>query len=508
MNRHFINRQKIGYKLTLMVFLIAISSLIGYLFRYMGFPETNIVIVYLLAVLISAWIIDSFLLGIVASILSTLTFNYLFTKPYFTLSVHDSSYMITFIIMTITSFITSSLTSLAKKNELIAKEKEMETKSLYSLTNQLTDVDDIHDIASVVVKALSDCLSTRAAMLCFDQEGNPESSFIQQASIDAQVRRQIYDIDEIKRRMEELRTSHDEWGEFYDWPIYGRESILGIIRIPSEDAKNMNETHTHLLHSMLESTALAMDHIRVSEQRIKDREETVQERYRSTLLKSISHDLRTPLAGIMGSSEMLLDMTEKEDSRYILAESIYNDAKWLHSLVENILSLTRLQEGKLIIKKQIEVVEEVIGSALDRFLLRTGEREIVVNIPEEPLMVPMDGRLIEQVLFNLLDNAYKHTRYDDEISICVERDEVSKIAKFVVSNNGTSIPSEDLPHLFEQFYTTEGTNGHAKTGIGLGLSICYAIIKAHNGSITINNLTDEQGVEVTFTLPLEDYENE
>lgn len=507
-DRYLIKKRKVGYEFTIMVTLIAFSSLIGYMFRFMGFPETNIVIVYLLAVLISAWIIDSFIMGIIASIFSTLTFNYFFTEPYFTLSVHDSSYIITFCIMTMTSLITSSLTSLAKKNELIAKEKEAETKSLYRLTNQLTDADGIHAIASVVVKALSDGFSTRVAMLCFDEDGNPENIFIQQVSTVKQVRRKIEDVKKLKHRIEELRTSYDECDEFYDWPIYGRENILGVVRIPSEDAKDMNETHKRLLHSMIESTALAMDRIRVSEQRIKDREETVQERYRGTLLRSISHDLRTPLAGIMGTSEMLLDMTVKNDSRYLLAESIYNDAKWLHSLVENILSLTRLQEGKLIIKKQLEVVEEVIGSAVDRFLVRTGEREIMVQIPDEPLMIPMDARLIEQVLLNLLDNAYKHTNIEDEISIIVELEQISKTAKFTVKDSGTSISSVDLPHVFEQFYTSQSKKTHVKTGIGLGLSICYAIIKAHNGSITIDNRVDAQGVEVVFTLPLEVCENE
>jgi len=188
-----------------------------------------------------------------------------------------------------------------------------------------------------------------------------------------------------------LRTGYDISEEFYDWPIYGRESILGIIRIPSERARVMSEAQLRLLHSMIESIALAMDRFRSSKQRIKAHEEAVQERNRSTLLRAISHDLRTPLSAIMGTSEVLMDMINTEDTKYSLVEGIYEDAEWLHSLVENILNLTRLKEGKLILDKQIEAVEEVIGSAVERIKHRSAEYEIMVSIPNELLLVPMDA---------------------------------------------------------------------------------------------------------------------
>ena len=148
---------------------------------------------------------------------------------------------------------------------------------------------------------------------------------------------------------------------------------------------------------MLESTALAMDRLRVMKERIRTREEANQERYRGNLLRAISHDLRTPLAGIMGTSEMIMDMTVKDDARFSLAEGIYKDADWLHSLVENILSLTRLQDGRLTLNKQPEAVEEVIGAAVLTIGKRAPEREIAVQIPDDLLMVPMDARLIGQV---------------------------------------------------------------------------------------------------------------
>mgnify|MGYP000172884245 CR=1 FL=1 len=141
------------------------------------------------------------------------------------------------------------------------------------------------------------------------------------------------------------------------------------------------------------------------------------ERERANLLRAISHDLRTPLSGIMGTSEMLMDMTDKEDRRQELLQGIYQDADWLKSLVENILSLTRLQDGKIVIQKEMEAIEEVIGCAVAHVERSFPEREIQVEIPEEFRLVPMDAKLIEQVITNLLDNAVKHTRPQEAITV-------------------------------------------------------------------------------------------
>lgn len=505
-----LNSRKSGFRIFLALAMISLATLIGYTFKVLGFPETNIVIVYLLAIQILVWLSESIPTGIVASIVATLTFNYFFTEPYFTLSVHDSSYIITFIIMTMTSVITSTLTSLVKKNALIAQAKEVETRALYKLTNQLTDADEMHTIASIVIKTLSDYLVTKVGMVCFDENGKPEHTFIQQTYSDVQTRREIEDVERLKYRMEDLRANFNEGEEFHDWPIYGRENILGVIRIPKESSLRVREKHLDFLHSTIESTALAMDRIRVAEQRIKDRDEAIQERYRNMLLRSISHDLRTPLSSIMGTSEMLLDMIsiKTDEQCNMLVESIYDDAKWLYSLVENILSLTRLQEGKLVIGKQLEVVEELISSVIERFSVRAYDRDIEVKVPDDPLIVPMDAKLIEQVLLNLLDNAYKHTNPEDEISITVEQDLNAQVAKFVITDSGTGILDEDLPYVFELFFTSHRKKSHEKNSLGLGLPICDAIIRAHKGSLTINNRIGSKGVEAIFTLPLEDETSE
>jgi two-component system sensor histidine kinase KdpD len=150
----------------------------------------------------------------------------------------------------------------------------------------------------------------------------------------------------------------------------------------------MNESQKRLLQTMIESIALAMDRYWSMKQRIRSNEETMQERYRGNMLRAIAHDLRTPLSGIIGTSEMLMDMTQKDDVRYNLAEGIHKEANWLHSLVENILSLTRLQDGRLTLSKQTEAVEEVVGSAVSHIQRSCPEREITVSVPDELLWFP------------------------------------------------------------------------------------------------------------------------
>ena len=495
-----------SYVLTV-IFFIAAATGICWLFRLLHFPETNLVVVYILSVLLTARFTKGYIYGIAATVIAICTFNYFFTEPYYTLSVNDPTYFVTFGIMTVTSIITSALTTKVKQNALEAREKEAEASALYQLTSHLTDAADISDIAAITIKTISDILNCRAACLCFDESGQPEQCFIQQKNAKEQTRRNVADKEVLRHRMENLKTAYYAGEEFYDWPIYGREAILGILRIPNEAAERMSDAQLRLLRSMMESTALAMDRFRSAQERILSKEEIAQERYRSNLLRAISHDLRTPLSGIMGTSEMLMGMTDQEDGRYALAEDIYKDADWLHSLVENILGLTRLQDSRLVLNKQMEAVEEVISVAVMAIGKRAPEREIAVHIPDSVMLVPMDAKLIDQVLVNLLDNAVKHTPPEGEISVTVIENKEEEAAVFTVADRGMGIAPVDLSHVFQMFYTTHEKGADSQRGVGLGLAICESIVKAHGGTISAQNRRGG-GAEFTFTLPLEVEKND
>lgn len=330
------------------------ATLIGQLFRWLKFPEANIVVIYIFSVVLAARCTSGYVYGIMASLLATVAFNFFFTMPYHTLAVYDPSYVVTFGVMTLISLVTSALATKVMEQAMRASRKEAEV---------------------------------------------------------------------------------------------------------------------------------------------------VQERYRSNLLRAISHDLRTPLSGIMGTSEMLMCSLDKEDVRYSMAEGIYKDAGWLHALVENILSLTRLQDGGFTIKRQKETVDEVVEFAIAAIAKRAPGRDITVSLPDEVLLVPMDAKLIGQVLVNLMDNAIRHTLPDEEIALSVWED--SGRAMFSVADRGCGIRKDDLEKIFQMFYTTSEKGADSQRGVGLGLAICESIIKAHGGNITARNREKGPGAEFVFSLPME-----
>ncbi|MCA0386502.1 MAG: DUF4118 domain-containing protein [Firmicutes bacterium] len=484
--------------------IMSVSTVVGYLFKVLGFPETNIVIVYLLAIQVMAWINENFIMGILSSIGATLTFNYFFTEPYLTLSVHDPSYIITFIIMTFSSILTSTLTSQVKRNAALAKAREKETAVLYNLTNQLTDAMDSKSISEIVTRNLSSFLTRGVGLVVCNESGVLQHHFIYQEGA-TKVNREIEDFDNFYESIRSLRSPYYASETFMDYPINGRTELLGVLRIPIIPGNVLDQKQQVLIHSFIESTALALERIRITEQRSIDREVANQERFRSTLLRSISHDLRTPLASILGNTEVLIQMAKVTDSEVFknTLEGIHDEANWLYHMVENILSFTKLQEGKLAARKQLELVEEVVGSVIERFSKNTSTRNIEVKVPEEPLYVPMDAKLIEQVLINILDNAHKHTEEKDTIQLNIYLDESKNEMVCSIRNDGSSIAKSDLPHLFELFYSAQKQGVKGKNNFGLGLPICQAIIHAHGGTIQLHNLEDEKGVEVLFTLPME-----
>lgn len=483
----------------LVTVLLALATAIGAVFQYFDFHQTNVVVVYILSVLLISRFTRGYFFGILASVISLLLFNWFFTEPYFTLKVNDMTYSITFAIMTLTSILTSALTTKVKKAAEDAKERENQSNALYQLTNHLTDAEDVNAIAEITVKSVSEVLVCPCAFIPFDEKGVPESVFVQIKEDGGIVRRELRGADELQRRMEQLHESVEITDRDYDFPIYGKSSILAVLRIPKDVGEKISASQTRMLHSIMESAALALERLRSLQAQAKSNEETTQERYRANLLRSISHDIRTPLSGMMGTSEILMSKTDKDDPRYGMAMDIYTDALWLHGLVENILNLTKIQDGKLVLNKQPEAVEEVIEAALAVMEKRMPDRSIQVEMPDSVVIAPMDAKLISQVIVNLLDNASKHTPSDAEISISVSVGE--KNVYITVSDRGCGISESDLPYIFQKFYTTAGRSPDSKRGVGLGLAICQSIVDAHGGKIKAEN-REGGGASFIFTLPI------
>lgn len=227
--------------------------------------------------------------------------------------------------------------------------------------------------------------------------------------------------------------------------------------------------------------------------------EAESERMRANLLRAISHDLRTPLTAISGSAVTLLENENLPDwQKKQLLTSISADAEWLIRMVENLLSVTRIGLEAARIEKQDEVAEEVIFSAISKFRAHFPDITVTPQLPESVLLVPMDPFLIEQVLTNLLENSARHGTAS-EITVSLARQ--GSVAVFTVSDNGTGIVREKLPHLFEGIGFLPEKNGvGGRSQMGIGLSVCMSIVKAHGGSMSARNL--EEGTAVSFSLPL------
>lgn len=226
------------------------------------------------------------------------------------------------------------------------------------------------------------------------------------------------------------------------------------------------------------------------------------EKMRANLLRAISHDLRTPLTSIMGSSSVYLEDKGQlsEESKRELVSHIQEDSNWLLNMVENLLSVTRINNKTAKVNKSREPVEEVLAEAVTRLKKRIPDAKVTVRVPDDVLMIPMDAILIEQVLINLMENAFVHSGSTKPIECFVDFD--ASNVTFHIRDWGLGIAPDKLETIFDGSSTTTSTSIDGKKGMGIGLSICKTIIVAHGGNIKA--LNHEDGAEFYFTLPKED----
>lgn len=238
------------------------------------------------------------------------------------------------------------------------------------------------------------------------------------------------------------------------------------------------------------------------QEKIKIEAET--EKMRSNLLRSVSHDLRTPLTSILGASSAIIENNEKisEEDKIKLVSEIKNDAQWLIQMVENLLSITKINsDSNAEITKNLEIAEEIVAESLAKFKKRFPDFPVTVSVPDDLIMIPMDAILIEQVLINLLENAAIHSKTATQTSLVVYTEKSSAV--FEVHDNGVGVPKDILPHIFDGSIVHKvKSETDIKSNMGIGLSVCYTIIKVHGGDMTAHN-SPSGGAVFKFTLPLD-----
>ena len=232
--------------------------------------------------------------------------------------------------------------------------------------------------------------------------------------------------------------------------------------------------------------------------------EAEKQKIKANLLRSVSHDLRTPLTSIIGSSTAVLENFDvfTDEAKRDLIGHVREEAQALVRLVENILSITRINDGAVRIRKSPEAAEEIAAEAVSRFKKRFDSIHVRVRVPDELLLVPMDATLIEQVLINLMENVVLHAQAATELELAVRRE--GEQAEFSVTDNGAGIDRAVLPHLFDELFPHEQAQcADGRRSMGIGLSVCMSIVKAHGGSMSARNLP-QGGARVAFTLPMKE----
>ena len=293
--------------------------------------------------------------------------------------------------------------------------------------------------------------------------------------------------------------------------VFVNETIEKVTEIADEVPLDVIQLHGDediiYIKTIIAELILVLQRDLLSHEKEEARLQVEREKLKSTLLRSISHDLRTPLTSIAGGANFLvnnLDTVESDISLNII-QDISKEAMRLNGMVENLLNMTRIQEGNFKINKKLEVVDDIISTAVSAITNRKENHELVVKETKDIILFPCDAQLIVQVLVNLLDNAFKHT--PDASKVMLKAFVRNNNIIFQVIDNGKGIEIKQLNHIFDDFFTTSLDNGDHKRGIGLGLAICKAIVEAHKGEIKAFN-NDLGGATFELSLPLEEENNE
>jgi len=285
-----------------------------------------------------------------------------------------------------------------------------------------------------------------------------------------------------------------------DYPIVTPTGRLGTLTVGHTD-----EPQAELvIQAVATLLGLALDREFLSAERERITIVMERERQRSTMLRSVAHDLRSPLTALSGESNLLADRydTLSDAERHKLAVDMSEEIAWLTDLVENILSMTRISESQLVLQKQDEVIDDVVSEAVAHTERLIGARRLSVSLPHEVLCAPMDGKLVVQAIINLLENAARHTTPDAEISLSVVGD--GKHIRITVSDTGKGVDERIRDRLFDPFATLDrgGSVPDGQRGLGLGLPICRAIAEAHGGTIRAEDNVPH-GARFILTLPME-----
>jgi len=436
--------------------------------------------------------------AILASFLSVAAFDFFFVPPSLTLVVSDAEYVVTFAVMLLVALVTSNLTVRVRQQAESALRREARTSGLYKLTGQLAEAGDLAALVRAVIRGGEPALRSALAVYLRGADGRLRvaegSRALGDPARDLGVAQWVFE----NRRNAGLGTNTLPSAGALFVPLEASQRTVGVLAVsPTERERFGDPDEMHQLETIAQQIALAVERIELGEEAGRARMAAETERLRNALLSSVSHDFRTPLAAILGAADSLLAEEGPKDAgvRRELLGTIHDETERLDRLIRNLLDMTRLESGAIMLRREWHPLEEIVGAALHRTSAILGDRSVRTELPSDLPLVPIDGALLEQVLLNLLENAAKHTPSGTPIEVRAMRDGEGVAVE--VADRGPGLPPEELRRVFDKFHRVSTRAG----GVGLGLAICDAIVRAHGGRIWAEN-RDDGGAVFRFTLPI------
>ena len=465
---------------------------------YPFLAATNMVMIYLLAVVMAALRLGR-TPAILTAFFSVLAFDFFFVPPRLTLAVADTEYLITFLALFSVGVIISTLVSRSQERADALREREVQTASLYYLSRDLAGSGGIETIMDAVIRNVGESLNCAIALLL------PEGERLEFKAGSKGVTLGLKELavaDWAFRNRQPAGQGTETLGSstFLYLPLQGSSSLLGILGVKLENtAEHRSPQIRRLLDAFASQAAMAMERVQLGKQAAQAQLLQARETLERALLNSISHDLRTPLSSIIGVLSSLKDEGAQlsESVRSELLESALEESNRLNRFVGNLLDMTRVEAGKLTLKKELCDVQDLIGCALAALEPRINNRQVAIRMLPTMPPVPMDLVLMTQVLVNLLENTLKYSEPTTPIEITART--ASPWLIIQIEDQGRGVPEQDLKRIFDKFYRIPVPEGAG--GTGLGLSICKGIVEAHDGVIQADNRSDG-GLSVTIKLPL------
>jgi len=490
-----------------LVAVLAVTILFTELLLRAGIGTQSLLMVYMLSVLVISSITPTYIHGIMAALFCTFTFDFLVTEPRMNFSFTIGA-PITLFTMLVATFITSTLIIQMKSQAQLAMEREQRAQLLYEINQKLLAARDTAAIVSLSSDYLISHLKRSVIFYTRDLQPSEDGAYVQAyQNADCSVfhtpkeKKNVHRIFQ-KTAFESPLSTDDEPGpDVYYVSVSAKGNVLGVIGIDCR-GQPISQTSLTFVQMLAGQTALALELQYLADERSHILVDAEKEKMRGTLLRAISHDLRTPLTSILGASATILDQQDMPpETRSSLAAGIKEDAQWLIRVVENLLTVTRISQENAAVTKSVEAAEEVIAQAVAIVRKRFPDHFIHVHVPDELMLVPMDATLISQVLINLLENAVKNSPPGSLVLVDLKKQ--GAFATFEINDNGNGIPEALLDNLFEIHTSAEARAVDAAKGMGIGLSICKTIVQAHGGTIEGCN-RKKGGAKFIFRLPLQE----